>query len=167
MLGLRAVTLARSNKPDAQGPKEKNPIPYEGIDLREALRSRPLSKHIPELVGYVRLQMPEQEKRIKAAHDLFYLVTMFAGLHLQEFNISTGFGAIKHVPIRLDGDGKYRADLGEFHDAMRAAYPHLPVSEFVNAKLKCAANAHAGNGNTNLEYFGHAAINAAYEHYNI
>lgn len=165
MLGLRAIQLARSPMPALVAGKEKVNIPFEAIDLNDAMSGKTFTSNVPGLVDYVNFQVPTEDTRKKATHDLFYLVTMLAGLHLQEFNLSKGFNVIRNVPIILDSEGIYRADPVEFSKVMRAAYPRIPASELVNAKLKCPAHAQNPGGKTNLEYIGHASVNAAYEHY--
>lgn len=180
-LGLRAVELAESHPAHVKaGPDAVIGIPKEGIDLRRALRNKALPKNLPTFLDYVGRQVPEPENRLKAAHDLFYLLAMFAGLHLQEFRQSFGMGALMNVPVRVDSDGKYRADLAKSHDLVRVAYPHLDPQELANAKLKCAAHANVVDWSlateaadqesvitrhTDLERFGHAAINAAMSNY--
>ena len=176
-LGIRAVALAESHPAHVKaGSDAVIGIPREGVYLHRALRNKALPNNLPTFLDYVRLQVPEPENRLKAAHDLFYLLAMFAGLHLQEFRKSLGMSGLRDVPVKLDDDGKYRADLGKFHST---AYPRLTQQDLVNVKLKCAAHAHvvdrsadaerAGGSavtrHTDLEYFGHAAINAAMSNY--
>lgn len=160
-LGLRAVTLAKSKERE----DGKVGIPLEGVDLHQALCNVALASNLPDLIEYVAYQVPQRELRRKVAHDLFYLVSSLAGLHLEEFNRGQGIEALKTVPIKLGRHGNYYAQLGKFPNLTERAYPHIDPKQLVNAKLKCAAHANVPGDNTNLEYVGHAAINAVYDNY--
>lgn len=167
-LGNRAMELAKMHPPLVNSLSEKTGIPVEGIDLRVALRNTTLAAALPDFLRYIAYRVPDPEARPKAAHDLYYLVTMLAGLHLREFNQSFfSFDALVQVPIKVGDDGKYRADFSKAHELMRLAYPHIDPSQLVNAKFKCAAHAEIEGEPTDLERIGHAAINAAYARYNM
>ncbi len=168
ILGARAVELAVPfATPSPHTGRTSSAIPLEGTDLREALRNEVLADALPDLFDYVKRHVADTSERPKAAHDLSYLVTMLAGLHLQEFVNSGGIFKLMGIPVEKDKDGKYRAAMGRMHDVVRLAYARIDPSRRANVTLKCPAHTHVGSGPTDLEYFTHAAINAAYENYNV
>jgi hypothetical protein len=140
-------------------------VPIEGVSLRESLRTLALSTTMEAHFDYIRKRMPEapREECLAAAHDLAYLVTTRASLHIVEhkggyFRLTEGSTIQKNAET-----GRYEVIYPKGTRPRTNRPKRLP-----NPTLKCPA--HAANSPdptenrrdpTNLSSYVHAAISEA------
>lgn len=142
-------------------------VPREGRELIWALKSEALGSVFPGYTDFIKYHVhrPETE-RVQAAHDLSYLLTSLSGLHFAELLAAQ---SVRLLRVRVNSDneeGEYRLQYEPGENGRRKVFPRL--GNLPNATLKCPAHAAVSSQpedsrlrDTNLDYFVHAAINAA------
>ena len=173
-LGRRAVQLAKEHMEDRCEPGRRRHIrrpksvpnggiPAEGVFLGYALRTEGLHSAVSHHASFVRRRVKRGKQRLKAAHDLAYLPKIWTAQHVLEFRSARPLYELDTTVVQDEEQGGYRLAEGRPSN-WRKVFQRQDVTP--NSTLQCAARAGRDEvtGDTNVDYFMHAAINAAREY---